>query len=47
MPYNTEEIKLAYKSRYNFKRKNQVNLLMITVGKIWQDNCCKNKIKAR
>ena len=27
--YNSEEIKLAYKSRYNNKRKNQVILLMI------------------
>ena len=34
-PPNTEEIKLAYKSRYNRKRKNQVVLLMITDGKKW------------
>ena len=27
--YNNEEIKLAYKSRYNNKRKNHVILLMI------------------
>ena len=27
--YNSEEIKLAYKSRYNNKRKNHVILLMI------------------
>ena len=32
-PPNTEEIKLAYKSKYNRKRKNQVVLLMITDGK--------------
>ena len=28
--YNTEEIRLAYKSKYNLKHKNQVILLMIT-----------------
>ena len=27
--YNSEEIKLAYKSKYDYKRKNQVTLLMI------------------
>ena len=27
--YNSEEIKLAYKSKYNYKRKNQVILLII------------------
>ena len=31
--YNTEKIRLAYKSKYNFKRENQVILLMITDGK--------------
>ena len=31
--YNTEEIRLAYKSKYNFKGENQVILLMITDGK--------------
>ena len=35
VPYNTKTIRLAYKSRYNRKRKNQVVLLMITDGKIW------------
>ena len=37
MPYNTEKIRLAYKSKYNFKHKNQVILLMITDtnGKKW------------
>ena len=29
VPHNSEEIKLAYKSRYNNKRKNNVVLLMI------------------
>ena len=28
VPHNSEEIKLAYKSRYNNKRKNQVIFLM-------------------
>ena len=35
VPYNTEKIRLAYKSKHNFKRENQVILLMITDGKIW------------
>ena len=30
VPYNTKQIRLAYKSKYNNKRKNQVSLLMIT-----------------
>ena len=29
LSYNSEEIKLAYKLKYNYKRKNQVILLMI------------------
>ena len=33
VPYNTKEIRLAYKSKHNFKRENQVILLMITDGK--------------
>ena len=32
VPYNTEEIKQAYISKYNNERDNQVNLLMITDG---------------
>ena len=32
VPYNTEKIKVAYKLKYNRKRKNQVILLMITGG---------------
>ena len=32
VPPNTKEISAAYKSKYNHKRKNQVNLIMITVG---------------
>ena len=30
VPHNNEEIRLAYISKYNHKRKNQVILLMIT-----------------
>ena len=33
IPYSTEKIRLAYKSKYNLKRENQVILLMITDGK--------------
>ena len=33
--YNTEEIRLAYKSKHNLKRENQVIFLMITDGKKW------------
>ena len=33
VPYNTEKIRLAYKSKHNFTRENQVVLLMITDGK--------------
>ena len=35
MPYNAEDIRLAYKSKHNFNRENQVILLMITDGKKW------------
>ena len=35
VPYNTEEIRLLYKSKYNLKCKNQVILLMNTDGKKW------------
>ena len=30
VPYNTKQIRPAYISKYNYKRDNQVNLLMIT-----------------
>ena len=33
VPWNTEKIRLVYKSKYNTKRKNQVALLMITDSK--------------
>ena len=35
MPYNTEKIRHAYKSKYNLNHENQVILLMITGGKKW------------
>ena len=33
MPYNTEELRLEYKSKYNYKLENQVILLKITDAK--------------
>ena len=33
--YNTEQIRCAYKSKYNNERKNQVILLVITDGEKW------------
>ena len=35
IPHNTKTINLAYKSKYNRKRENQVVLLMITNGEQW------------
>ena len=35
MPYNTEKIRHAYKSKYKSNRENQVILLMITDGEKW------------
>ena len=35
VPYNTEEIRHAYKSKDNLKHENQVILLMITDGEKW------------
>ena len=35
MPYNTEKIGHAYKSRYNLKCENQIIFLMITDCKKW------------
>ena len=37
VPTDTQEIKIAYRSKYNRKRKNQVILLMITDNE-QQDN---------
>ena len=35
VPYNTEQIRPAYKSKYNFKRKNEAILLIITDSEKW------------
>ena len=35
VPYNTEKIRHANKSKYNLTRENQVILLMITDGEKW------------
>ena len=35
LPHNTEIIRLAYKSKHNFKHENEVILLMITDCKKW------------
>ena len=43
MPYNTKKIRLTYKSKHNFKRENQVILLMITDGKKWHYLAVKRK----
>ena len=42
MPYNTEKISLAYKSKHNSKRENQVILLVITDGKKCHDLAIKS-----
>ena len=33
--YNIKQLRPAYKSKYNYDRKNQANLLMITNGEKW------------
>ena len=35
VPYNTKQIRPAYISKYNYKRDNQVVLLMITDNEKW------------
>ena len=35
LPYNTEKIGYAYKSKHNLNRENQITILMITDGKRW------------
>ena len=35
VPYDTEKIRLAYKSKHNLKLENQGVFLMITDGKKW------------
>ena len=42
VPYNTEEIRHAYKPKYNLNYKNKVILLMITDGKKWHDLAVKS-----
>ena len=42
VPYNTEEIKHAYKSKHNLKCENQVILLMIADCKKWHYLAVKN-----
>ena len=42
VPHNTEEIRHAYKSKYNLKRENQVIFLMITSSEKWHCLAVKN-----
>ena len=35
VPYNSKQIRLTYKSKYNYMRHNQVILLMISGGEKW------------
>ena len=35
VPYNTKKVKIAYKSKYNLIRDNQIILLMISNGENW------------
>ena len=35
VPFNTKKIEIAYKSKYNLIRDNQITLLMITSGENW------------
>ena len=42
VPYNTEEIRHAYKPKYNLNYENKVILLMITDGKKWHDLSVKS-----
>ena len=42
VPNNTEEIRHAYKSKYDEKSENKVILLMITDGKKWHYLVVKN-----
>ena len=41
MPYNTEEVRHAYKSVHNLECENQVILFMITVGEMELSRCKK------
>ena len=42
VPYNTKKIEIAYKSKYNFVRDNQIILLMISNGENWHYLTIKN-----
>ena len=43
VPYNTEQIRCAYKSKYNNECKNQVILLMIINGEKWHHLALKSE----
>ena len=42
VPYNTKKIEIAYKSKYNLIRDNQIVLLMISNGENWHYLVVKN-----
>ena len=42
VPFNTEKVEIAYKSKYNLIRDNQIILLMISNGKNWHYLAIKN-----
>ena len=42
VPYNTKKIEIAYKSKYNLIRDNQIILLMISNGENWHYLVVKN-----
>ena len=42
IPYNTKKVEIAYKSKYNLVRDNQIILLMITDGEKWHYVVVKN-----
>ena len=44
VPYNNEQIRCAYKSKYNNERKNQVILLTITDGEKWHYLALKSEL---
>ena len=42
VPFNTKKIEIAYKSKYNLIRDNQILLLMISNGKNWHYSAVKS-----
>ena len=42
VPYNTKKIEIAYKSKYNLIRENQILILMISDGENWHYLTVKN-----